>query len=88
MAFGELVQLKRKEKIKSNIKYFSTTTDIWTSRTMESFIAITIHALTDDFNMINMTLEVEPLQGKHTGIYNIEIVIEKSFHIWGIEKKT
>jgi len=53
IAFGELV------------KIFSTTTDIWSSRTMESFMAITLHAFTDDFNMINITLEVEPLQVKH-----------------------
>jgi len=25
--------------------------DIWSSRTRESFMAITLHALTDDFNM-------------------------------------
>ena len=86
MAFGELVQSKMKEKIKREIKYFSTTTDIWSSRTMESFMAITLQALTDDFNMINMTLEVEPLQRKHTGTYIMEKMIE-SFHKWGIEKE-
>jgi len=42
--------------------------------------------LTDDFNMINMTLEVEPLQGKHTCTFIMEIMIE-SFHKWGIEKE-
>jgi len=31
MEFGELLQSKMKEKIKSDIKYFSTTTDIWSS---------------------------------------------------------
>jgi len=61
-----------KEKIKIDIKYFSTKTYLWSSRTMESFIAITLHALIDDFNMINMALEVEPLQGKHTGTYIME----------------
>ena len=86
MAFGELVQLKMKEKIKRDIKYLGNTTDIWSSRTMESFMAITLQALTDDFNMINMTLEVEPLQRKHTGTYIMEKMSE-SFHNWGIEKE-
>ena len=49
-------------------------------------MAITLHTLTDDFNMINMTLEVEPLQGKHTCTFIMEIMIE-SFHKWGIEKE-
>ena len=83
MAFGELVQSKMKEKIKRDIKYFSTTTDIWSSRTMESFMTITLQALTEDFNMINMTLEVEPLQRKHTGTYIMEKMSE-SFHNWVI----
>ena len=46
-------------------------------------MTITLYALTDDFNMINMTLEVEPLQGKHTGTCIMEKMIE-SFHKWGI----
>ena len=87
MAFGELVRSKIKEKIKRDIKYFSITTDIWSSRTMESFMAITLHALTDDFNMINMTLEVEPLNGKHTGTYSMGKLIE-SFINGELKKNT
>jgi hypothetical protein len=67
MVFGDLVELKMKGIIKSNINYFSATTDVWSSRTTDSFMAITLHGLTDNFSMINLTLEVKPLQGKHTG---------------------
>jgi hypothetical protein len=69
---GELVESKMKDKIKNNIKYFSAMTDIWPSRTMESFMAITLHTLTDDFSMITLTLDVMPLQGKHAGTFIME----------------
>jgi hypothetical protein len=59
MVFGDLVELKIKEIIKSNINYFSAITDIWSSSTMDSFMAIMVHGLTDNFSMINLTLEVK-----------------------------
>jgi hypothetical protein len=86
VAFGELVESKIKGKINSDIKYYSATTDIWSSRTMVSFMAITLHALTDDFSMINLTLDVMPLQGKHTGRFIMEQLME-SFDKWGIQNE-
>jgi len=66
-SYGELVHGKMQEKINNDINYFSATIDIWSSRTMQSFMAITLHALSKDFQMINMTLEIDPLEGRHTG---------------------
>ena len=74
------------EKINNDINYFSATTDIWSSRTMQSFIAITLHALSKDFQMINMTIEIDPLEGRHTG----EMICTKmsnAFRNWNLEKK-
>ena len=83
--YGELVREKMKQKIEDEVTYFSGTTDIWSSRTMESFMAITLHAVSKDFEMINMTLEVDPLKGKHTGQF-IKQRMEESFEKWGIQK--
>ena len=52
---------------------------------MESFMAITIHALSKDFDMINMTLEVDPLRGRHTGQF-IAQRMKDSFDNWGMQK--
>ena len=46
--------------------HYVLTSDVWSSRTMQAFIAITIHFLTMDFSMCNYTLEVCPVLGKHT----------------------
>jgi hypothetical protein len=64
--FAELVQKKMKDKIKEEVTYFSATTDTWSSQNMERFMAITLHALSKEFEMINLTSAVEPLREKHT----------------------
>ena len=79
MRYGELVQTKMKEKIQNEIEFFSTTTDIWSPCTMESFMAVTLDALTDNFDVINMTLGVDPLLGKHTANF-IQTNLNDSFN--------
>jgi hypothetical protein len=74
-----------KEKLQNDVKYFSATTDIWSSKTMESFMALTLHALTEDFEVINLMLAVDPLRGRHTGDF-IRHTMQDSFNDWGIQK--
>jgi len=50
-------------------------------------MTITLQALTDDFNMMNMTLKVEPLQRNHTVTYIMEKMIER-FHNGESKNKT
>ena len=60
--------MKLKELLHSEgeMEFFSCTSDIWLSRTMESFLALTIHYLTDNFDMKKFVLKVDPIVGKHT----------------------
>jgi hypothetical protein len=74
-----------KEKLQNDVKYFSATTDIWSPKTMESFMALTLHALTEDFEVINLMLAVDPLRGRHTGDF-IHCTMQDSFNDWGIQK--
>ena len=85
-SYGELVRIKMRNKINNDVNYYSTTTDIWSSRTMESFMAITLHALSRDFEMINMTIEIDPLIGRHTG----EMICTRmsdAFERWNLNKE-
>ena len=65
MAQGLREQLKK--KIVSEAQWFCTTTDIWTSRALVSFISFTVHYLTEEFESRSWNLEVRKLSGKHTG---------------------
>ena len=47
-------------------------------------MATTLHVLTEYFNVINMTLAVDPLVGKHTGGF-IRVEISDSFDEWKLK---
>ena len=84
--FAEMLREKIVEKIDKDVKFFSATTDIWSSRTMESFMALTLHSLTEDFHPINFTLAVEPLRGRHTASF-IKKSLEQQFDCWRLNKE-
>ncbi|MHA7927796.1 MAG: hypothetical protein ACX936_21570, partial [Marinobacter sp.] len=84
--YGKLVHEKMKELIQEKVQDFSMTTDIWSSRTMQSFMAVTMHAIDNDFNLINLTLAVQPLRGRHTAAL-ISSKLEACFENWGLAKR-
>jgi hypothetical protein len=49
----------------STIKKLSFTTDVWTSQSMKSFMAVTYHYLDDNFELQSGLLNFALLRGKH-----------------------
>jgi len=54
------------EVLKDECDYFSMTTDLWSSRKRDAFMALTIHYLTDTFEMKSFTLACTLFKGNHT----------------------
>jgi hypothetical protein len=61
-----MVMKRVQEKMRNEMDYFAMTTDIWSSRVMESYMAETIHYLTEDFEMKTFTMEVTPFPSPQT----------------------
>ena len=57
---------RMKDELQKNCLHYALTSDLWSSQTMQAFMAMTIHFLTGDFTMRNYTLEVCPVVGKYT----------------------
>ncbi|KAE8892711.1 hypothetical protein PF005_g14922 [Phytophthora fragariae] len=57
-----------KARIRISFECFCITNDIWTSRRAQSYMALTLHYLEEDFTMCNWTLEVEIFPWMHTGL--------------------
>lgn len=78
------------EKIKLNLKdcqYVSLTSDIWTCKnTNISFISITGHWITSDWNKKNAILNCESFEGSHTGMSIAEKIL-KLLNTWHISKE-
>ena len=53
---------------------------------MDSFMALTLQYVTDKFKMVNLTLEVSQLHGRHTGNF-IKDELIKYFDLWGLNKE-
>ena len=60
------IRLKMRTVIAEKCHYFSSTSDLWSSRTMDAFMAFTVHFLCSDFHQYNYTFAVKPTVGKHT----------------------
>jgi hypothetical protein len=56
------------EKDFANVQGISFTTDLWTSRAAEPFMAFTIHYISADFVLKSFTLGCISFAGRHTGI--------------------
>ena len=54
------------EKVNSKISF---TTDIWTNLSNEAFMGVTAHYIDDNWNLRSFTLDIIPLEEKHTGNY-------------------
>jgi hypothetical protein len=57
-----------KTRIQFGCLYYCITTDIWTSRRGQSYMALTLHYVDEGFTMCSWTLEVEAFPGMHTGV--------------------
>lgn len=81
------VQLRAslKEQLNKACEYYCLSTDIWTDRSMRSYMAVTLHYIDDKFKMYDWTLEVESFPGKHTGAA-IAAALDVVLARWGLEK--
>ena len=52
---------------------------------MESFMALTLQSLTEDFQPINFTLVVEPLGGRHIAAFTKKS-LQQQFECWRLNK--
>ena len=64
---AKVIRSKLMKGIAEKCAFFSSTSDMWSSRLMKAFMAFTIHFLCDDFQRHNYTLAIKPTEGKHTG---------------------
>ena len=59
-------RIKMMKILFGNCEYFSSTSNLWSPRAMEAFMALTLHFLCDDFQRHNFTMAIKPTDGKHT----------------------
>ena len=68
----------------SKAQFFSGTTDLWSSSTMDPYISYTVHFITDDWKLSSYCLETMFLPQDHTG-ENIAEVLESILESWNLK---
>lgn len=66
--------------------YVTITTDTWTSRNNESFLAITAHFINKEFEIKSSLLDCSVLNESHT-IVNLAAAIQSSLNKWKLQNK-
>ena len=70
----------------SQVLYFASTTDLWSSRTTEPYMSFTVHFITEDFEMKARCLETMYFPESHTG-ENIAKALREVLARWGLDEK-
>lgn len=68
-----------------NVAYFSTTTDLWSSRTSEPYLSLTVHYI-NDWKLCSTCLQTSYFPEDHTG----EVIaqgLKEALHSWGLREE-
>ncbi len=78
-----------KERVEGEIvslKFFSSTTDLWSSGTMHPYMSFTIHYITVDWELRTSCLQTQFLPSDHTGD-NLAEALEAVLDAWNLKKE-
>lgn len=90
--FSQKVMPALYEKVKTavihdlaNASAIALTTDTWTSRATESYLTVTAHHITPDWNMVSHVLQTRPLYEQHTST-NLAGELKQAVLEWKLER--
>lgn len=65
----------------ATVTFFSTTTDLWSSRTSELYISLTVHFVYEEFEL--KSLQTSYFPDDHTG-ENIALGLREALAVWDL----
>ncbi|XP_069821004.1 E3 SUMO-protein ligase ZBED1-like [Dendropsophus ebraccatus] len=80
---------KVREQVKKelqSIKHYATTTDLWSSRTMEPYISLTVHFINDEWKLCSRCLQTAYFPEDHTGEL-ISQGLKEALESWGLKEE-
>ena len=69
----------------SNASSVALTTDGWTSRATESYLTVTAHHMTSEWDMVNHVLQTRPIYDQHTSL-NLAAALKEAVLEWNLER--
>ena len=81
--------IKIKAKVEAELQdtsYFAATTDLWSSRTMEPYMSLTVHFISSDFTMKSRCLQTAFFPQDHTGD-ELAVGLVESLKSWNLDEE-
>lgn len=69
-----------------NVTFVTVTTDCWTSISIQSYMAVTIHYIDTTFSIKSVLLECSEFEQDHTS-KNLASALRQTMQTWGFENK-
>ncbi|KAJ4947029.1 hypothetical protein JOQ06_009071 [Pogonophryne albipinna] len=69
----------------SKVEYYAVTTDLWSSRTTEPYISLTVHFIDEDFTLKSRCLQTAFFPENHTS-ENIAAGLREAVAAWGLDE--
>ncbi|KAL2102614.1 hypothetical protein ACEWY4_001782 [Coilia grayii] len=69
-----------------NVEYYATTTDMWSSRTTEPYMSLTVHFVNGNFELKSRCLQTAYFPTDHTG-ENIAMGLKDCLSSWGLKEE-
>ena len=69
----------------SNASAVALTTDGWTSRATESYLTVTAHHITSEWDMVSHVLQTRPIYDQHTSV-NLAAALKEAVLEWDLER--
>ena len=87
VAFPALYAKRRGEieRDLTGVEYFASTPDLWSSRTMEPYMSLTVHFINDNFRMQSRCLQTAFFPQDHTGEL-ISQGLREAMASWGLQE--
>ncbi|GAA6084523.1 zinc finger BED domain-containing protein 1-like [Tachysurus ichikawai] len=70
----------------ATLTFFSTTTDLWSSRTTEPYISLTVHFVDEEFELKSRCLQTSYFPAGHTG-ENIAMGLREALAAWDLREE-
>ncbi|XP_030224922.1 zinc finger BED domain-containing protein 1-like [Gadus morhua] len=69
-----------------NMEFYASTTDMWSSRTTEPYMSLTVHFVNENFELCNRCLQTAYFPTDHTG-ENIAAGLKECLANWGLKEE-
>ena len=85
--YAQVCESVRRDLTSTKFRFYSATTDLWSSLTAEPFISFTVHYIDENWKLHNRCLQTLYMPQAHTGI-NLADILRETIEMWNLNEES